>query len=266
MSCTDIIPRNELNLECMTTGRMIVDYTVKCNGKVSDDDLQKIVDPLVNRVETMATLQANKAVDEYQGQINDDQEDELLSKLIADKKAKISELDPYVAVYAYDEDIKQIDMDMLYDLYEDLSMLDPYDGDEADPFFLQIEMEDAGRDINELDNMTKDEINDLDIDMDVDFRSLITITIDSRYATLIKSSATECFRKFYQTTHSLPKTLTYLRFMVSHNLLDWTQSNNVKSLINNIEMLEDVGLIEHQCTSTSASDRPRKRQRSRFDN
>ncbi len=37
MSCTDIIPRDELNSECMNTGRTIIDFTNKNCGNVTAD-------------------------------------------------------------------------------------------------------------------------------------------------------------------------------------------------------------------------------------
>ena len=130
MSCTDIIPRDELNIECMSTGREIVDYTVLLNGKVSDEDLQTIIEPFVDRVETMASKHADMAINEYQGQIDDDHEEEEKSKLLAAKKAELSELEPYVTVYECNkqpgeqpgDQLDWLESDILKDFYEDIGI------------------------------------------------------------------------------------------------------------------------------------------------
>ena len=266
MSCTDIIPRDELNLECITTGRTIVNYTVSNEGRVSDEDLQKLIDPLVNQIETMASVQAERAIDEYQGQLDDDEEENEKERLIAEKKTELSELVSYVKIRGCDEKIgnyvNQSDYQISTDFHVDLSIYSGHDSSETDPFFLQIELSDPERDFNELSEEDLDYLDNLDED---EYRDNIDILIDDKYAHLVNSKANNCFKTFYNETKSLSQTLINLRFMISKNLLYWTQKNIANSLINTIEMLQDIGLI-NVSNAKPASDRPMKRHRSRFDN
>jgi hypothetical protein len=264
-TCTDLIPRDELNLECMTTAHTIVDYTISVNGKVTEEELQKLINPLVDSVETMASVQTNKIVDEVYGQMEDDHEESEKMERITTRRAELSELEAINNVYAHDNCYY-----LVSDFYGGLDNLSYKYPKHEDPFYLKIELDGADKSCEDLDD---DEV--MDVDDEDEYRPSNSITIDERFISIVNSSdPIACVKTILKATKSLRDTAKYLEFSLDNNLFSYLFRQSIRPIIELLYVLCESPSNDSSSNDSSSNDssndsydqnpNPKKRSRSTF--
>lgn len=92
----DLILREEVKLDCVSTGRQIEDAVLRSKEKLSDKRLEEIIEPLVHNITKRTQCHAEREVDEYMGYLDDKKEEENKEKI---KQERISDLTEKAILY-----------------------------------------------------------------------------------------------------------------------------------------------------------------------
>ncbi len=176
----------------------------------------------------MASENVSNCFDEYQGQEDDKKEEEEKQKLIAHKRAELSELEP---------SLKINDEDGIFLTYNStLSTFCDKSEDDEDPFFLSIDCESPRLDI---DDLADDDVLFADED---DYRGSVEIRIDKRFVDILDYySFHRAFKKIHLCVKNIKKTIECLDFLAKYDLLNlsvYTKISDVSEIFEYLDIYE----------------------------
>jgi hypothetical protein len=91
-TCTDLIPRYELQIDCRDVGQSVVAEVMDCGPDITDQRMDEIFEPLIDSFETRTRDAVIKEMDELQGQAEDRREEEQHIQLVQERRADILDL------------------------------------------------------------------------------------------------------------------------------------------------------------------------------